>query len=157
MLDTFRDLARQVRRSSSAPVAAPRERHHALETLEALNPRQTRELACAVSVLWDEFVSQIGGPAGWLASTQTEQNQYLGSLKKATQRVRLAGGAEKLHYALAPELVVLYVEALAKEQPSSQSAREIASAVSELVNRGGLIRRAGRGRTGSRPHVGTAA
>jgi hypothetical protein len=139
--------------------AAPRERHRALEALEALNPSHTRELACAVSVLWDDFVSQIGGPAGWLASTQTEQNQYLGSLKRGAQRVRLAGGAEKLHYALAPELMALYVEALAKEEPSSESEREVASAVSDLVNRGGLIRRAGRGlrREGTHMGSGTAA
>ncbi len=81
MLDTLRDLARQVRRGSSVRHPAPRERHRALEALEALNPRQARELACAVSLLWDDFVSQIGGPAGWLVSAQTEQNQYLGSLK----------------------------------------------------------------------------
>ena len=150
LLDRLKDLARQMRRDADHQHAPPPENHPLLADLEALDPKQRRQLACAVSVLWEEFISQIGGPAELATLSEPDYTAYLQSLKKAAQRVRLSGEPEKRHYALAPELMALYAEALKRKKPSRED-QTIAATMADLVNRGDLIRKAGRGLRGGAP------
>ncbi len=114
--------------------------HPVAQQLTALTDRQRQELACAMSMLWDEFVAQIRGPAGWETCSRGEQAQYIRSLAFAAERIRQMGGSEKAHYALAPELMALYVHALREHTPSQQD-REVAALALSLVARGAQIRR----------------
>jgi hypothetical protein len=150
LLDRLKDLARQMRRDADHQHVHASENHPLLADLGELDPRQRREVACAVSVLWEEFVSQIGGPAELMALSDSDHTAYLHSLKKAAHRVRLSGEPEKRHYALAPDLMGLYAEALRRKNPSKQD-QAIAAAMADLVNRGDLIRKAGRGLRGGAP------
>ena len=63
---------------------------------------------------------------------------------QAAHQVRQNGGPEKLHYALAAELMALYTEVIGAADVSRR-AREIAAAVAEIAAQGTLIRRAGAG------------
>ena len=119
-------------------------RHPLIQDLEALDPRQRRELACALSMLWDEFMSEAGGDEGHLSRTPSDQAAYVLSLRQAAHQVRVRGGPEKLHYALATELMALYAEMISRAKPPSRD-REIAATIHEVAAHGGLVRRAGRG------------
>ena len=135
-------LARQMG-SRSFFSEATAEKHPVVVELEALAFRQHRAVACAISVLWDEFVASHGGLAGLKSRTPTEQAHYVNSLKRAAWQVRQSGEAGQLHYALAPTLMALYAEALVSTAPSEQD-REIAAITADLVNRGNLIRKSAR-------------
>jgi hypothetical protein len=150
LLDRLKDLARQMRGEANRPHVPPHENHPFLIDLEALDSRQRRQLACAVSVLWEEFISQIGGPAELAVLSESDHAEYLQSLKRAAQRVRLSGEREKQHYALAPELMARYAEAL-RRRNSSKEDQTVAATMADLVNRGDLIRKAGRGLRGGNP------
>ena len=116
------------------------EAHPIARQLVVLTDRQRRELACAMSMLWDEFVAQIRGPAGWETCSRGEQARYIRGLAFVAERIRQIGGPEKAHYALAPELMALYVHAL-REHTLSQQDREVAALALSLVARGAQIRR----------------
>ncbi len=92
-----------------------------------------------MSILWDEFVSEMGGPAGWVSHSMSEQKQYIYSLGLAANRIRLTGFTHKEHYALAPELMCLYAHFLRTTEPS-QHERDTAAIAVALAARGGLIR-----------------
>jgi MFS family permease len=123
----------------SPSLASPSQpRHPLLQELEALDPRQMRELACATSMLWDEFTSEGVGPDPHTGRGTV----YVLSMRLAAYRVRQKGGPEKLHYALAPELMATYAEALGRADPSSEQ-REIAVIVEQVNAHGALLRRTG--------------
>ncbi len=115
-----------------------------LQALEALEPRHRRELACALAVLWERFISDMGGDTGYLSRTSSEQAEYVISLRQAAHQVWQNGGHEKVHYALAAELMALYAEVIGASVLSRHD-REIAAAVAEVAAQGTLIRRAGAG------------
>ena len=102
-------------------------------------------MACALSMLWDEFTS-LGAGSGDLPAHGRTGAAYMRSMRLAAHRVRQNGGPEKLHYALAPELMALYAETLLKRDATPRD-QEIATSVREVAAQGGLIRRAGSGRT----------
>ena len=114
-----------------------------LRDLTALEEHQEREVACGIAVLWDEFVGQLGGPAGYAGKSEAQRADYVGTLKQAAERVRSNAGAERQHFALAPNLMASYAELLVKEQPSAHE-RALAGRVAQLATRGHLIRKAGR-------------
>ena len=113
--------------------------HPIARQLVVLTDRHRQELACAMSMLWDEFVLQLGGPAGWETCSRGEQARYIRGLAFAAERIRQMGGSEKAHYALAPELMGLYVHALREHAPSQQD-REVAALALSLAARGAQIR-----------------
>ena len=115
--------------------------HPVVRRLTALTSTQQREVACALSCLWDEFVNEMGGPAGWETRSRNEQAEYIRFLGVAAERIRLNGGADKEHYALAPELMGLYAHALRIAAPSDQD-RAVAALALALTACGGAIRKA---------------
>ncbi len=119
-------------------------RHPLLQDLETLEPRQHRELACALAVLWDEFTSNYGDDASNLPRTLSQQAEYIISLRQAAHQVRRNSGPEKHHYALAAELMALYAEVM-RVAVLSRRDRETVAAVAEVAAQGTLIRRAGAG------------
>jgi hypothetical protein len=133
----LRRLTAMAQARQHAPTATA---HPIVRRLVVLTERQHRELACAMSMLWDEFVSQVGGPAGWETCSGREQIQYIRRLGLAAERILLTGGSAKAHYALAPELMSLYVHALRQAKPSEQD-REVAALAVSVAARGALIRR----------------
>ncbi len=114
--------------------------HPVIVKFQSLDARRQQEVACAMSILWDEFVSEMGGPAGWVSRSRNEQTQYIYSLGLASNRILLNGGPDKEHYALAPQLMGLYAHFLRLAEPSPQD-RETAAAAVALAARGGLIRK----------------
>ena len=94
-------------------------------------------------MLWDEFSAEgmspgpaaihVGGPA-----------DYVLSMHLAAYRVRRNGGPEKRHYALAPQLMATYAEALLNPKASAHD-QDVAAAIERVSAQGGLIRRAGAG------------
>ncbi len=114
--------------------------HPVIVKFRSLDARRQQEVACAMSILWDEFVSEMGGPAGWVSRSRSEQTQYIYSLGLASNRILLNGGPDKEHYALAPQLMGLYAHFLRLAEPSPQD-RETAAAAVALAARGGLIRK----------------
>ena len=113
--------------------------HPLLRQLASLDLRQHQDLACAMSILWDEFVAEVGGPTGWVSRSKEEQARYIRSLALAAERIRLSGDTAKDHYALAPELMAQYVHWLRADEPPGPE-RELASIAVALAARGGLIR-----------------
>ena len=116
--------------------------HPVVRRLTSLTSTQQREVACALSCLWDEFVNEMGGPAGWETRSRNEQAEYIRFLGLAAERIRLNGGSDKEHYALAPELMGLYAHALRIAAPSDQD-RAVAALALALAARGASIRKAG--------------
>ena len=123
------------------PAAEPK--HPLLRDVDELGPDQERELACTVAVLWDEFLSDIGGPVAFAARSAAEQADYVCGLRQAAHQVRINARPEKLHYALAPEMMASYAEVLAKAEHSVQE-RELAATVARLATRGHLLRKTAR-------------
>ncbi len=122
----------------------PRSRHPLLQDWDALNPRHRRELACALAVLWEDFGADLGGDTGYLSHTPAERAEYVTFLRQGAHRVRQNGGHEKLHYALAAELMALYAELIGAPVRSRRN-QEIVAAVAEIAAQGTLLRRAGAG------------
>jgi hypothetical protein len=118
--------------------------HPLLQDLDALDPRHRRELTCALSMLWDEFTAKVGGDTGCKSCSQSERTEYITSLRQAAHLVRQNGGPEKLHYALATELMALYAEAAGQEHPSPRD-HEMTATIAAAAAQGALIRRAGAG------------
>ncbi len=118
--------------------------HPLLQDLDALDPRHRRELACALSMLWDEFTAKVGGDTGCRSCPQSERTEYVTSLRQSAHLVRQNGGPEKLHYALATELMALYAEVAGLAHPTPRD-REITATIAEVAAQGALIRRAGAG------------
>jgi hypothetical protein len=119
----------------------PASQHPLLADLDALAPAESREVACALSMLWDEFNDDSVGPLP-LSGASRDGAGYILTMRLAAYRVRQNGGQEKLHFALAPELMALYAEVLTKPEQSPRDL-EIAATIEQLANRGALIRRAG--------------
>ena len=115
--------------------------HPVVRRLTSLDLRRQREVACALSLLWDEFASEMAGPAEWKTRSRSEQAQYIRFLGMAAERIRLNGGRDKEHYALAPELMGLYAHSLRVAVPSDQD-RAVAALALAFAARGGSIRRA---------------
>lgn len=130
----------------------PQSRHPLLQDLDALDPRHRREMACALAACWEDFGADLGGDAGYLSHTPAERAEYVTFLRQGAHRVRQNGGQEKLHFALAAELMALYVEAIGAAVPSPRD-RETAAAIAEIAARGTLIRRAGAGLRPKRRHL----
>ena len=124
--------------------------HPLLQDLAALDPRHRRELACALSMLWEEFTAKAGDGTGCKSCSQSERTEYVTSLRQGAHLVRQNGGPEKLHYALATELMALYAEAAGLAHPTPRD-REIAATIAEVAAQGTLIRRAGAGLRAKRP------
>ncbi len=146
MLEKLRSIAERAVSMSHQWPLQPAPEHPLLTQVHALSPQQDRELACAVSMLWDNFVDELGGVDELRARDEAEQTGFIRLMEAAAQRIRGNAPAEKAHYALAPELMALYVDALrrAEHLPLDQ---EIATVVSRLCSRGALVRRAGRGQS----------
>ncbi len=132
-----------VRRLGFSRRAPSQPRHPLFQDLDALDLRQQRELACALSMLWDEFAAG-GMSSGSGAEDPGSGRDYVLSMHLAAYKVRQTAGPEKLHYALAPQLMALYAETLQKPRASPQD-YEVAAAVREVAAQGSLIRRAGSG------------
>ncbi len=118
--------------------------HPLLQDLDALAPRHRRELACALSMLWDEFTAKGGDDTSHWSCTLSERTEYVTSLRQAAHLVRQNGGLEKLHYALATELMALYAEVTGQAHPSPRD-REMTATIAAAAAQGALIRRAGAG------------
>ncbi len=118
--------------------------HPLLQDLDALDPRHRRELACALSMLWDEFTAKGGDNTCRWSCTQSERTEYVTSLRQSAHLVRQNGGPEKLHYALATELMALYAQVAGLAHPTPRD-REITATIAEVAAQGALIRRAGAG------------
>ena len=114
-----------------------------LQEVEELGPHQERELACAVAVLWDEFLSDMGGPGGFTAVSEAERESYIAGLRQSAHQVRSKAGSERRHYALAPELMADYTEALAKIEHTKLD-KALAAVLADLATRGHLLRKAAR-------------
>ena len=114
-----------------------------LQEVEELGPHQERELACAVAVLWDEFLSDMGGPGGFTAVSEAERESYIVGLRHSADQVRSTAGSERRHYALAPELMADYTEALAKIEHTKLD-KALAAVLADLATRGHLLRKAAR-------------
>ncbi len=126
--------------------------HPLLQDLDTLEPRHRREMTCALAVLWEDFGADLGGDAGYLSHTPVERAEYVTFLRQGAHRVRQNGGQEKLHFALAAELMALYVEAIEAAVPSPPD-RETAAAIAEIAAQGTLIRKAGAGLRSKRRHL----
>ncbi len=124
--------------------------HPVVRRLTSLEPRRQREVACALSLLWDEFLLEMGGPAGLTTRDISEQAQYIRFLGLAAERIRLNGGRDKEHYALAPELMGLYAHSLRVAVPSNQD-RAVAALALAFAARGGSIRKASKREEPTRP------
>jgi hypothetical protein len=109
-------------------------------------------MACALAVLWEDFGADLGGGEGYFSHTPAERAEYVTFLRQGAHRVRQNGGQEKLHFALAAELMALYVEAIGALAPSTQD-RETAAAIAEIAAQGTLIRKAGAGLRPKRRHL----
>jgi hypothetical protein len=94
-------------------------------------------------MLWDEFSAESMSPDAQPSDVGGPKD-YVLSMHLAAYKVRQNGGPEKLHYALAPQLMALYAETLTKPKASARD-EEIAAAVREVAAQGGLIRRTGAG------------
>ena len=118
----------------------PTSQHPILADLDALAPADCREVACALSMLWDEF-NDVGEGLLPLSRASRDGAGYVLTMRLAAYRVRQNGGQEKLHFALAPELMAIYAEVLTKPEQSPRDMK-IAVTIEQLANRGALIRRA---------------
>jgi hypothetical protein len=147
MLDKLRFMAERAVSMTHHWPQQPAPDHPLLTQVRALSPQQDRELACAVSMLWDTLVDELGGVDDLRARNDAEQTGFIRVMEAAAQRIRGTAPAEKTHYALAPELMALYVDALrrAEHLPLDQ---EIATVAARLCSRGALVRRAGGGQSG---------
>jgi hypothetical protein len=147
MLDKLRFMAERAVSMTHHWPQQPAPDHPLLTQIRGLSPQQDRELACAVSMLWDSFVDELGGVDELRTRDEAEQTGFIRVMQAAAQRIRGTAPAGKAHYALAPELMALYVDALrrAEHLPLDQ---EIATAASRLCSRGALVRRAGVGQSG---------
>ena len=146
MLDKLRFMAERAVSMTHHWPQQPAPDHPLLTQIRGLSPQQDRELACAVSMLWDSFVDELGGVDELRTRDEAEQTGFIRVMQAAAQRIRGTAPAGKAHYALAPELMALYVDALrrAEHLPLDQ---EIATVASRLCSRGALVRRAGRGQS----------
>ncbi len=114
--------------------------HPLLQDVESLSSEQSREFVCALSVLWDEYKAEPR--AGSEGDTNSHAERVL-ELRRAAHQVRQNGGPEKLHFALAPEVMALYLEVSGKPGRSPRD-EEILLEVQQHAKRGRLIRSAGR-------------
>ena len=96
-------------------------------------------------MLWEEFSPESMTP-GLAAVDVGGPEDYVLSMHLAAYKVRQNGGPEKRHYALAPQLMATYAEALMKPKASAHD-QDIAAAIREVAAQGGLIRRTGAGLT----------
>ncbi len=118
----------------------PTPQHPILADLDGLTPAESREVACALSMLWDEF-NDVGEGLLPLSRANRDGAGYVLTMRLAAYRVRQNGGHEKIHFALAPELMALYAELLTKPEQSPRDLT-IAATIEQHANRGALIRRA---------------
>src|SRR4028118_252900 len=95
----------------------PQSRHPLLQDLDVLDPRHRREMACALAVLREDFGADLGGNTGYLSHTPAERAEYVTFLRQGAHRVRQNGGQEKLHFALAAELMAPSVAPIGAAAP----------------------------------------
>lgn len=119
-------------RQEGCVLLAPR--HPLLLSIEALSLRERQELACAVSMLWDEFETNE------VPTTEAERRAYVVKMRAAADRVRKQARADRYHLALAPDLMALYGEVADASDPSPD-ARRIAEHLPIVVAHGHAIRR----------------
>src|SRR4028118_1311347 len=140
LLNRVGEVGRELAAGGRPSRQGSQSRHPLLHDLDALDPRHRREMACALAVLWEDFGADLGGDASYLSHTPTERAEYVAFLRQGAHRVRQNGGQEKLHFALAAEMMALYVEAIQAAVPSPRD-QETAAAIAEIAAQGTLIRR----------------
>jgi hypothetical protein len=108
--------------------------HPLLLSIEALSLRQRQELACAVSMLWDELETSDA------PTTEAERRVYVAKMRAAADGARKRAGPDRHHLALAPDLMALYGEVADALDPSPD-ARRIAEHLPIVAAHGRAIRR----------------
>lgn len=110
-----------------------------LGELDELAPEKQVATARNVALLWDCFVEEFGGVAGFLASGATEQAEYLDKLEAAASRMEAGRGTPVAYHYVSVVLIKLYVESF-RTKRATAGAIALSGRVAALINQGRIIR-----------------
>ncbi len=102
-------------------------------------PEQRAAAARGLAMLWDACLGRFGGLDGLLQADPVDRAAYLEELRSAADRMNLNEALLRSRYALAPKLMVLYLESLLRGGGAAV-AREFGQAVATLIEQGDKLR-----------------
>ena len=105
----------------------------------AFTPEQRAAAARGLAMLWDACLGRFGGLDGFLEADPVDRAAYLEDLRSAADRMKLNEALLRSRYALAPKLMVLYLESLLRGGGAAV-AREFGQAVATLIEQGDKLR-----------------
>ena len=86
-------------------------------------------------MLWEACLGRFGGLDGFLEADPVDRAAYLEDLRSAADRMEVNEALLRSRYALAPKLMVLYLESLLRGGGAAV-AREFGQAVATLIEQG---------------------
>ena len=132
-----------LRRWKQKPNASEKGPHLELRNLIAeigdFTPEQRAAVARGLAMLWDACLGRFGGLDGFLEADPVDRAAYLEELRSAVDRMNLNEALLRSRYALAPKLMVLYLELLLRGGGAAV-AREFGQAVATLIEQGDKLR-----------------
>jgi hypothetical protein len=78
----------------------------------AFTPEQRAAAARGLAMLWEACLGRFGGLDGFLEADPVDRAAYLEDLRSAADRMEVNEALLRSRYALAPKLMVLYLESL---------------------------------------------
>ena len=103
---------RRWKRTPNAPHKSDLELRNLIAEIGDFTSEQRAAVARGLAMLWDACLGQFGGLDGFLEADPVDRAAYLEDLRSAADRMRLNEALLRSRYALAPKLMVLYLESL---------------------------------------------
>src|SRR5215211_8864333 len=130
---------RRWKKTPKSPEEGQVELHILVDEIGNFTPEQQVAVARGLAMLWDACLGRFGGLDGLLQADPVDRAAYLEELRSAADRMKLNEALLRSRYALAPKLMVLYLESLLRGGGAAV-AREFGQAVATLIEQGDKLR-----------------
>jgi hypothetical protein len=130
---------RRWKKTPKSPEEGQVELHILVDEIGNFTPEQQVAVARGLAMLWDACLGRFGGLDGFLQADPVDRSAYLEELRSAANRMKLNEALLRSRYALAPKLMVLYLESLLRGGGAAV-AREFGQAVATLIEEGDKLR-----------------
>jgi hypothetical protein len=130
---------RRWKKTPKSPEEGQVELHILVDEIGNFTPEQQVAVARGLAMLWDACLDRFGGLDGFLQADPVDRSAYLEELRSAANRMKLNEALLRSRYALAPKLMVFYLESLLRGGGAAV-AREFGQAVATLIEEGDKLR-----------------
>lgn len=103
--------------------------------LAALDKQARSDVACGLSVLWEDFLKRHDGVSGYLELPERDREAYLALLRGMGSSIQRKDASSKGHISMAPDLMWRYLTLIGKRSLTSSEAK-LGDAVAQLITIG---------------------